>query len=369
MIFVKEETKMKISLALKGKKKPPRSEEHRRKLSEAFKGKTYVERFGKEKAMRIIEKKRRDLKGRKRPQFSDEWRKHLSESLKGREVWNKGKKGLQKAWNKINISRRLLYQKYVIGGKSSNRISKELDISRSVVIRALKEYKIYIPNRTSSDFIKNKTLEAIHGIEKAKIIRKKLSKIAKGRKIKWKDKISKGIKNYYRIHGYPYERRRERSKITSKLWKKLEYRNKLIEAHRKYLKEHPEELDRLKKIQFSKHPTKIETKVRNFLKTFWIEDKDFFFDQHDKTDKTSYRPDFQFPNKMVIIEVDGYYKHFTPEGLRRSMLRKIELENVGWKVYRFIHKDIERNFDKVKSEIIKILDQDYHHNLIFKQVT
>ena len=36
-------------------------------------------------------------KGKK---FSTEWRKRLSESHKGQTPWNKGKKGLQKAWNK-----------------------------------------------------------------------------------------------------------------------------------------------------------------------------------------------------------------------------------------------------------------------------
>ena len=39
-------------------------------------------------------------KGYKREPYSKEWRDNISKSLKGRKVWNKGKKGLQKAWNK-----------------------------------------------------------------------------------------------------------------------------------------------------------------------------------------------------------------------------------------------------------------------------
>lgn len=71
-----EETKRKLSKANTGKHP---SEESRRKMSDSHKGaKNYL--YGKHP--------------------SDETRKKISETLKGRVPWNKGKKGLQTAWNK-----------------------------------------------------------------------------------------------------------------------------------------------------------------------------------------------------------------------------------------------------------------------------
>lgn len=64
-----EETRRKRSESLKGK---PKSEEWRRKVSEAQKGK----------------------------KLSEEHRRKLSEAKKGKTPWNKGKKGVQQAWNK-----------------------------------------------------------------------------------------------------------------------------------------------------------------------------------------------------------------------------------------------------------------------------
>lgn len=39
-------------------------------------------------------------KGKKRPKFSEEWKKNIGNSGRGRVPWNKGTKGVMKAWNK-----------------------------------------------------------------------------------------------------------------------------------------------------------------------------------------------------------------------------------------------------------------------------
>ena len=62
-----EEAKRKISEALKGKKRGPHSEEAKRKISEV-------------------------MKGKKRGPHSEETKKKMSEALKGKPSWNKGKK-------------------------------------------------------------------------------------------------------------------------------------------------------------------------------------------------------------------------------------------------------------------------------------
>ena len=140
-------------------------------------------------------------------------------------------------------------------------------------------------------------------------------------------------------------------------WQDQSYRNKLINIHREYLKNHPEELERLKKVKLPMKRTKVEMRVLDFLRNYFKENEDFLYDDYDTTKKTFYRPDFQFPNKKIIIEIDGYYRHFTPEGIIRDQKRQNELEEAGWKVYRFIHKEVERNylFENTKNKILEVL--------------
>ena len=141
-----------------------------------------------------------------------------------------------------------------------------------------------------------------------------------------------------------------------KKWKTTEYRKKVIKGHRRYLKEHPEELVRLRKIQYPGHATKIELKVKAFLNQFFEENNYFYYDKYDKTKQTFFRPDFQFPNENIIIEIDGYYKHFTEKGKKKDFQREEALKKAGWTVYRFTGRDIEQNFDEVCSKICEILD-------------
>ena len=140
------------------------------------------------------------------------------------------------------------------------------------------------------------------------------------------------------------------------IWKDQLYRSKVIRAHYEYLRNHPEELERLKKIQLRK-VSKIEERVREFLRLNFEENKDFYFDQQDLTGKTLYRPDFQFPEKKVIIELYGYYKHFTKKGKQKDKVREYYLKQAGWKVYKFNFSEIEKDykFEKVKKWILERL--------------
>lgn len=349
-----EKTKRKISRALKGRPKPPRSEEHRKNLSKAFKGRSYIERFGKERSTKIITKRSAKLKGQKRIFKNPEtWRRNLSHSLKGRQAWNKGKKGLQKAWNKIEIPKYLLHELYVLKGKVTSDVAEEFNVSKSTIRRAARKYNF--PLRTNSKLLKGKTLEEVYGKERAEEIKKKLSSASTGRTITWGDKISKGLREYYKFNEYPIESRKKFSELMRIIWKQPEYREKVIASHRRYLEEHPEELIRLRKIQYPGRQTKIELRVREFLNQFFEENKDFYYDKQDKTKQTFFRPDFQFPDKSIIIELDGYYKHFTEEGVKKDKAREKELKSAGWQIYRFTQKEIDRNFEEVKSRIISIL--------------
>jgi len=94
----------------------------------------------------------------------------------------------------------------------------------------------------------------------------------------------------------------------------------------------------------------------NFLKENFKEGEDFHFDKQDLTGQTFYRPDFQFPKYGIIIEVDGYYKHYTKEGYQKDKIREYYLRKAGWKIFRFNFYDIDRNykFEKVKEELKNI---------------
>jgi len=83
-----EETKSNMSGAKKGKSF---SDEHRKHISEAKRGKSHSD-----------ETKNKISESRKGKPFSTEHKENLSKAHKGKIPWNKGKKGLQVAWNKGN---------------------------------------------------------------------------------------------------------------------------------------------------------------------------------------------------------------------------------------------------------------------------
>lgn len=348
-----KETKIKISKALKGKKKPTRSKQHRDNLSIAFKNKSYEERYGKNRSILVKEKISKSNLGKIRIfKNKEEWRKNLSDSLKGRKVWNKGKKGVQKAWNKLTLPEKEIIDLYLNKNFSSSKIANKYNVSKSVILRILKDKDIKL--KGIKHYTKGKTYEEMYGTKNAKKIKQRLSKSLKGHPVKnWAHKISKGIRKHYE------ECRKNNIRIYRVGTARTpEQRLKLSIAKKRDLREHPEELERLKKIQYLGGITKVEQKMLQFLKKNFKEERDFFFDKQDKTGKTLYRPDFQFPNKKSIIEVDGYYKHFTKEGYKKDKIREYYLKKAGWKIYRFNFYSIDRQykFKEVKKQLLKILD-------------
>lgn len=332
---------------------------------------------------------------------SEKWKKNLSLALKGRQVWNKGLKGAQKAWNKKEISKDWLYQKYVIENKSANQTAAELKCSRSVVLRALKEFGI--PKRTI-DVRAGKSYAQLYG-DRAEEIKKKMIEGLKVRKHNWGTKISKGLKEHYKNYSYPNEAKEQRKEIIKKLWRNPDYRKRLSEAHKGQLvwnkgktgiyseetkrkialahlgrkvifsDSHRKKLSEASKRRFLEHReflkqlarphlTHVEKKIKDFLQQHFIEGQDFFYDEFDMLGSTLYRPDFQFPNQKVIIEVDGFYKHFTEKGKQRDEKRDEELRKAGWQIYRFAQKDVLKNFDTVKANILDIFNKPNEQNLL-----
>jgi hypothetical protein len=109
-----EETKQKISIATKGKKKPERTEEHKRKIRELKTGRKHTEesklkmslshkgkpsgglgRRHSEEAKKKMSEAHKKIRGHK---HSEETKKKISMNIKGKnlgkEPWNKGKTGI-----------------------------------------------------------------------------------------------------------------------------------------------------------------------------------------------------------------------------------------------------------------------------------
>ena len=233
---------------------------------------------------------------------------------------------------------------------STIKIAKQFNVDKSTIIKILKVNSI--PIKGYKGFYEGKKLNEILGEEKARLKSERISQKTKGRECTWKDKISNSLRKHY-------EECRNKNIRIYKERKALspEMRLKLSIAHKKYLKEHPEELERLRKIQFPGKITKVEQKMLDFLRGIFIEGEEFHFDKQDITGRTFYRPDFQFPKNKMIIEVDGYYKHFTKEGKQKDKIREHYLKKADWKVYKFNFLEIQRDylFRDVKEMVRDIL--------------
>ena len=91
------ETKLKLAKVQIGRK---HTEEHRRKNSEANKGKIPWMK-GKHHSEETIKKIKETLKGRDTSPCTEETRKKISQTLKGNIPWNKGRKGMGRSKEKI----------------------------------------------------------------------------------------------------------------------------------------------------------------------------------------------------------------------------------------------------------------------------
>ncbi len=120
------------------------------------------------------------------------------------------------------------------------------------------------------------------------------------------------------------------------------HRKNQSKSQKKYLKEHPEEIERLKrqraKIVFPLKDTSIEIKIQNFLKQLGIE---FFTHQYMKQIKHAYQCDILIPSMNLVIECDGVYWHKYPIGRDIDHIRTKELLEKGFKVLRLWECEIK----------------------------
>lgn len=68
-------------------------------------------------------------------------------------------------------------------------------------------------------------------------------------------------------------------------------------------------------------------------------------------------PDFSWPDRMRIVEVDGFGAHGTPEQLQHDLRRQNQLFDLGWDIRRFTATEIREEPDRVRDEITRFVNK------------
>jgi very-short-patch-repair endonuclease len=67
-------------------------------------------------------------------------------------------------------------------------------------------------------------------------------------------------------------------------------------------------------------------------------------------------PDFSWPDRMRIVEVDGFDSHSSPEQLNADLMRQNMLMDLGWEIRRFTGRRIRRDPGGVVAEITQFVN-------------
>lgn len=76
-------------------------------------------------------------------------------------------------------------------------------------------------------------------------------------------------------------------------------------------------------------------------------------------DRSHAYPDFSWPDRMRIVEADGFEAHGTPEALRVDLIRQNALMDLGWEIRRFSATEIREHPDEVRAEIIRFVNKPF----------
>lgn len=68
-------------------------------------------------------------------------------------------------------------------------------------------------------------------------------------------------------------------------------------------------------------------------------------------------PDFCWPDRMRIVEVDGFGAHGTPEQLEADLQRQNQLMELGWEIRRFTASEIRDEPHRVRAEIVRFVNK------------
>ncbi len=67
-------------------------------------------------------------------------------------------------------------------------------------------------------------------------------------------------------------------------------------------------------------------------------------------------PDFSWPDRMRIVEVDGFGAHSTPDQLQHDLERQNQLMELGWEIRRFTARQVRRDPERFIEELTKFVN-------------
>jgi very-short-patch-repair endonuclease len=70
-----------------------------------------------------------------------------------------------------------------------------------------------------------------------------------------------------------------------------------------------------------------------------------------------YRPDMLWPDRRLVVELDGKRAHSTAAQLGADARRQAELERRGYTVIRFVQQQVFHAADAVADEVARLLGQ------------
>lgn len=76
-------------------------------------------------------------------------------------------------------------------------------------------------------------------------------------------------------------------------------------------------------------------------------------------DGTNAYPDFSWPDRLRIVEVDGFGTHGTPEQQQNDLRRQNALMDLGWEIRRFTATEVRLEPDRVRSELIRFVNRSF----------
>lgn len=74
-------------------------------------------------------------------------------------------------------------------------------------------------------------------------------------------------------------------------------------------------------------------------------------------------PDFAWPDRMRIVEVDGFGSHSTPAQQQSDLRRQNRLLELGWEIRRFTATEIREEPQRVIDEIVRFVNRPFREDL------
>lgn len=73
-------------------------------------------------------------------------------------------------------------------------------------------------------------------------------------------------------------------------------------------------------------------------------------------------PDFSWPDRMRIVEIDGLGAHWTEEQLQHDLARQNQLMALGWEIRRFTARQLRRDPQGVLNEIVSFVNAPFERS-------